>query len=53
MLAGFGKAAAAALEEQDFMTAARLKLKAAIIRHHQAQAEQTARALCGLAQVER
>lgn len=51
ILAGLAKAVAAALEEQDFMGAASLKLKASIIAHHQAQAEQTARALRGLAQV--
>lgn len=51
MVAGLAKAVSAALAEQDFMEATKLKLTSAMIAHDQEQAEQTSRALRGLSQV--
>lgn len=51
MLASLTKAVATAVDEQDFTTATKLKLKAAIIGHHQEPAEHTSRALRGLSRV--
>ncbi len=49
--AAFKKAAAAAAAEQDFLTATRLTLKAAVIAGHMQQAESCSRCLRGVAQV--
>ena len=51
VLASLAKAGAAAVGEQDFTKATKLKLKAAIIDQHQKQAEHAARAFHGLSQV--
>lgn len=51
MLGSLSKAVAAAVDEQDFTTATKLKLKAAIIGNHQEPAEHTSRALRGLSHV--
>ena len=51
MLASLAEAGAAAVGEQDFTKATKLQVKAAIIAQHREQAEQTSRALRGLAHV--
>ena len=51
MLAALAKAAAAAADEQDCTTAIKLRIRSAVIAHHQAEAEQAAKALRGLSQV--
>ena len=51
LLASLAKAGAAAVDEQDFTEATKLKVKAAIIAQHREQAEHAARALRGLSHV--
>ena len=50
-LASLAEAEAAAVDEQDFMRATKLKVKAAIIAQHREQAEHAAGALRGLSHV--